>query len=129
MPLDKDARAEELAAAVVDAAIKVHKALGPGLLESVYEACLAHELGLRGIPVKRQLVLPVTYEGMTLETGLRIDMLAGDCVIVELKSVDTLLPVHQSQLITYLKLSGLNLGLLINFNVRMLRDGLKRIVL
>lgn len=127
MPLDKDRRTEEVAAAIVDAAIKVHRVLGPGLLESAYEVCLAHELGLRGFELQQQLVLPVIYEGVTLDAGFRLDMVVEGRVVVELKSVDSLLPVHQAQLITYLKLSGISVGLLINFNVRMLRDGLKRV--
>ena len=127
MPLDKDQRTEEVAAAIVDAAIKVHRVLGPGLLESAYEVCLAHELSLRGFELQQQLVLPVIYEGVTLDAGYRLDMVVDGRVVVELKSVDSLLPVHQAQLITYLKLSGISVGLLINFNVRMLRDGLKRV--
>jgi len=127
MPLDKDRRTEEVAAAIVDAAIKVHRVLGPGLLESAYEVCLAHELGLRGFELQQQLVLPVIYEGVTLDAGFRLDMVVEGRVVVELKSVDSLLPVHQAQLITYLKLSGISVGLLINFNVRMLREGLKRV--
>lgn len=129
MPSDLPARTEEIARIVVDASIKVHKLLGPGLLESVYEACLVHELELHGIASKRQVTLPISYEGKVLETGLRLDMLVEECLIVELKAVESLLPIHQAQMITYLKLSGIRLGLLINFNVRILKDGLKRIVL
>ncbi|MBI5785799.1 MAG: GxxExxY protein [Rhodocyclales bacterium] len=122
-----DADTDALATQVVDASIKVHKTLGPGLLESVYEACLAHELTSRGVQIKRQLPLPISYDGMLLDAALRLDLVVGDRLIVELKSVETLLPIHQSQLMTYLKLSGIRLGLLINFNTRLLRDGIKRI--
>lgn len=124
-----DADTDALAKQVVDASIKVHKTLGPGLLESVYEACLAHELASRGVQFKRQMPLPITYEGMSLDAALRLDLVVGDRVIIELKSVEALLPLHQAQLITYLKLSGMRLGLLINFNTRLLRDGIKRIAL
>jgi GxxExxY protein len=106
----------------------VHRALGPGLLESAYEACLAHELSLRGLAVRRQVPLPIVYEGLTLEAGYRLDLLVGDLVIVEIKAVEGLLRLHEAQLITYLKLSGLSLGLLINFNVGLFRDGVRRLV-
>ncbi len=122
-----DADTDDLARQVVDAALKVHKAMGPGLLESVYEACLAYELKSLSIPFETQVSLPIIYQDMKLDAGLRLDMVVAKRIIVELKSVETLLPIHQSQLITYLKLSGLRLGLLINFNVRLLRDGIKRI--
>ena len=123
------AETEELAKAVVDAALKVHKSLGPGLLESVYEICLAHELKLRGIPFQTQVALPVIYEGITIDAGLRLDLLVKDCLIVELKAVETMHPLFDAQLLTYLKLSGKRLGLLINFNVPVLKDGIRRIVL
>ncbi len=122
-----DADTDALAREVVDAAIKVHKTLGPGLLESVYEACLAHELKSRNLAFETQISLPIVYQDIRLDTGLRLDMVVAKRLIVELKAVETLLPIHESQLITYLKLSGLRLGLLINFNVRLLRDGIKRI--
>jgi GxxExxY protein len=115
--------------AIVDAALAVHRALGPGLLESVYEACLIHELKKRGLKVVPQLALPVVYDGIRMDAGLRLDMLVEDCVIVELKAVDVLLPVHHAQVLTYLKLTGHRLGLLINFNVPAIRQGVKRIVL
>jgi GxxExxY protein len=118
-----------VAKAIVDAAFVVHRALGPGLLESVYEACLIHELKKRGLKVVPQLALPVVYDGIRLDAGLRLDMLVEDCVVVELKAVDALLPVHQAQALTYLKLTGHRLGLLINFNVPAIRQGVKRIVL
>jgi len=118
-----------VAALVVDAAYAVHSTLGPGLLESVYEACLAYELEKRGSTVRRQIALPVVYDGIQLEAGLRLDMLVGDRLIVELKAVEQLLPVHTAQVLTYLKLTGRRLGLLINFNVPLIRDGIKRIAL
>jgi len=118
----------EVSGQVVDAAMKVHTALGPGLLESAYEGCLAYELRKRGLKVGTQVGLPVVYEGVNIEVGYRIDLLVEDLVIVELKAVDTLAPIHQAQLLTYLKLSGKRLGLLINFNVVHLKDGIKRMV-
>ncbi len=120
---------DRAAKAIVDAAYSVHNALGPGLLESVYEACLAHELKKRGLKIASQVSLPITYDGIRLDAGLRLDMLVEDCVIVELKAVDALLPVHQAQVLTYLKLTGHRLGLLINFNVPVIRHGIKRMVL
>jgi len=123
------ARTEAIASQIVDAAVKVHKTLGPGLLESVYEICLCHELAMRGIPFRRQLDLPVCYEGIRLESGLRIDILVDDCVVVELKIVEKLLPVHEAQLLTYLKLSNNRIGFLLNFNVPIMKHGIKRLVL
>lgn len=119
----------EAAAAVVDAAFAVHSTLGPGLLESVYELCLAHELEKRGRRVRRQLSLPVVYDGLRFDAGLRLDMVVDDCVVVEVKAVDHLLPVHQAQVLTYLKLTGHRLGLLINFNVPLIKHGIRRLVL
>lgn len=113
---------------IVDAAIRVHSDLGPGLLESVYEACLAHELRKRKLIVENQVTVPVVYEGTTIDTGLRFDLLVEQQVLVELKSVDALLPIHDAQVMTYLRLTGVKIGLLINFNVVRLKDGLKRIV-
>ena len=113
---------------IVDAAMKVHTALGPGLLESAYETCLAYELRRRGLKVVAQLGLPVVYDGVRLDAGYRIDLLVDDRVIVELKAVEFLLPIHRAQLLSYLKLSGCKVGLLINFNVLRLKDGIKRIV-
>jgi GxxExxY protein len=113
----------------VDAGLKVHKALGPGLLESAYEHCLAYELGARGFAVRRQVALPITYEGQTLDAGYRVDLLVADAVIVEVKAVDALTRVHQAQILTYLKLSRLRLGLLMNFNVELFRQGVRRIAL
>lgn len=113
---------------VIKAAIKVHSALGPGLLESTYEACLAHELRIMGLRVERQVGLPVVYGGIKLDVGYRIDLLIEDLVIVELKSADAIAPIHEAQLLSYLKLSRKSLGLLINFNVTHLKDGIKRLV-
>ena len=121
--------AEEVATAIVDAAIKVHKTLGPGLLESVYEACLCYELSKRQIPFRRQVSLPVRYEDILIEAGYRVDVIADECVIIELKSVDGIIPVHEAQLLTHLKLSSIRLGLLLNFNVPLMRHGIKRMVL
>ncbi len=118
-----------VASQVVDAVYTVHIALGPGLLESVYEVCLDHELKKRGMNVKRQLTLPVIYDGINVDAGLRLDMLVNDCLILELKTVESLLPVHKAQLITYMKLTGLRLGFLINFNTPVIKEGIKRIVL
>jgi GxxExxY protein len=113
---------------VLDAAFKVHTGLGPGLLESVYEACLAYEIRKGGLMVETQIALPVIYDNVRVDAGLRIDMLVEKCVIVELKSVDTMNPVYEAQLLTYLKLANHRLGYLINFNVPHLRDGFKRMV-
>lgn len=118
----------EVTCQVVDAAMKVHSALGPGLLESAYEACLQHELIQRHFDVQRQVPLPVTYEGIRLDAGYRLDLLVADAVIVELKAVSELTPLHEAQFLSYLKLSGRKVGLLINFNVVRLREGIKRLV-
>ena len=115
----------EISGQILDAAIKVHKELGPGLLESAYEACLAHELRKRGLKVLTQVGLPVIYDGVQLDVGYRIDVLVEDAVIIELKAAEHVLPLHEAQLITYLKLSDKRLGLLINFNVLRLKDGYK----
>jgi GxxExxY protein len=123
------AQVDEVARAVVDAAFRVHQVLGPGLLESVYETCLAHELKQRGQKVATQVALPVVYDEVRLDAGLRLDMLVADSVVVEVKSVDKMNPVYDAQLLTYLKLTGLRVGLLLNFNVPVIRDGIKRIVL
>ena len=116
----------EVSGSVVDAAMKVHTALGPGLLESAYEACLLHELRKRGRKILSQVALPVVYDGVKIDVGYRIDLLVEDVVIVELKAVEKLLPIHDAQLLSYLKLGGYRLGLLINFNVLHLKDGIKR---
>jgi GxxExxY protein len=119
---------EEIAKAILDSAFQIHTTLGPGLLESVYEACLIHELKMRRIEVKSQISLPVIYKGMKVDSGFRIDILVDECVIVEIKSTDELNVVHTAQLLTYLRLSNIRLGLLINFNVVHLRNGIKRII-
>jgi GxxExxY protein len=118
-----------LTAQIIGAAMEVHTALGPGLLESTYEAALTHELGSRGIRCARQLELPVEYKGIRLDCGYRIDVLVEGEVILELKAVDKLLPIHEAQLLTYLKLSGKRCGLLLNFNVLRMKEGIKRMVL
>ncbi|HEC36572.1 MAG TPA: GxxExxY protein, partial [Anaerolineae bacterium] len=110
------------------AAIEVHRALGPGLLESAYEACLTFELAQRGLQVERQRPLPVVYQEVKLDCGYRLDLLVEEAVIVEVKAVDRLMPIHQAQLLSYLKLSGCKVGLLINFNVKVLKDGIRRMV-
>jgi GxxExxY protein len=110
-------------------ALEVHTALGPGLLESAYEQCLAHELTVTGIPFELQHPLPVTYKGVHLDCGYRLDFVIDQQLVLELKSVDALLPIHEAQLLTYLKLSGIHVGLLMNFNTIHLRDGIKRMVL
>ncbi len=124
-----DQATEAAAALAVDAAFKVHRALGPGLLESAYEHCLAHELELRGAHYRRQVGLPVVYEGLRLEVGYRIDLLIAGRVIVEVKSVDALADVHRAQVLTYLRFSNLRLGLLMNFNTPLFKDGLRRVIL
>ncbi len=120
--------AEMIGKKVLDAAYAVHSALGPGLLESVYEACIAYKLRQQLVAVETQVVVPVMFEGVRVETGLRLDLLAARLVIVELKSVETMIPLYEAQLITYLKVTGLRLGYLINFNVVHLKDGIKRMV-
>jgi GxxExxY protein len=118
----------EIAAAIVDAALKIHKTFGPGLLESVYEATLAFELRKRGLRVVQQLPLPVCYEGVRLGLGFRVDLIVGGKVVVEVKSVEALAPVHRKQLETYLRLMDMRLGLLINFNVELIKYGIQRVV-
>ncbi len=120
---------EELTGRILAACIEVHRELGPGLLESAYEECLCHELNLATIPFERQLPLPVVYKGLRLDCGYEMDLVVDQRVVVELKAVEKLLPIHEAQLMTYLKLGGYRVGLLINFNVPVLRDGIKRIVL
>lgn len=113
---------------VIGSAIEVHKALGPGLLESAYEECLCHELSTQNIACKRQVTIPLEYKGVKLNCGYRLDVLVNDKLIVEVKSCASVDPIHEAQLITYLKLTHLNLGLIINFNVSILKDGIRRIV-
>jgi GxxExxY protein len=114
---------------VIGAAIEVHRALGPGLLESAYEECLCRELTLRGIPFERQRPLPVEYKGTRLDCGYRLDLLVAGAVVVEIKSCEAIEPIHEAQLLTYMKLGGWKLGLLINFNVPVLKDGIRRRIL
>ena len=113
---------------IISAAIEVHRALGPGLLESAYEACLIFELAQRGLKVEQQKPLPVVYREVKLDCGYRLDLLVEEAVIVEVKAVERLMPIHQAQLLSYLKLSGCKVGLLINFNVKVLKDGIRRVV-
>ncbi len=116
-----------IAAEIVDSALKVHRELGPGLLESAYEACLEHELQKRGFHVERQKPQPIHYDGIIIDVGYRLDLLVNELVIIELKAVAELAPIHQAQLTTYLKLSKKSLGLLINFNVPLIKNGIRRI--
>ena len=117
----------DLTGEVIGAAIEVHKALGPGLLESTYEECLCIELGLRNIPCARQKELPIEYKGVNLDYAYRLDIVVPNKLIVELKACESLEPIHDAQLLTYLKLSGIKIGLLINFNVPVLKEGIKRL--
>ena len=119
----------EVTEQIIGGAIEVHRALGPGLLESAYEECLCHELTLRGLPFERQRPLPVHYKGRRLDCAYRIDLLVADAVVVEIKAVNSIEPIHEAQLLTYLKLGGWKLGLLINFNVPVLKDGIRRRIL
>ena len=113
---------------IIGAAIEVHRALGPGLLETAYESCLEYELFQRGMAVERQKQLPIIYKTVVVDAAFRLDLLVNEKVIVELKAVEQVYPIHKAQLLTYLKLSGLELGLLINFNVKVLRDGVSRVI-
>ncbi len=124
----RDKPLNEITSGVIRAAMRVHTALGPGLLESAYEACLAHVLRNEGVDVKQQVALPISFEGVQIDAGYRIDLLVEDAVVVELKCVEGVLPVHRAQLLSYLKLSGKKVGLVINFNVTHLRDGIERLV-
>ena len=122
------ARADALSGQIIAAGIEVHRVLGPGLLESVYEVCLARELALRGIEHRRQVPLPIVYKGVRLDAGHRLDLLVEELVIVEVKSVEVLEPIHDAQLLTYLRLSQRWLGLLVNFNTTLLKRGLRRML-
>jgi GxxExxY protein len=130
MPASKKTREElnAITGTVVDSAIKVHRRLGPGLLESAYQACLVYELGSRRLGVRAQVEVPIEYDGVLIEAGFRMDLLVEDEVVVELKTVVKLLPVHDAQLMSYLRLSNRRVGLLINFQVFQLRNGIKRFV-
>jgi GxxExxY protein len=118
---------DALSEGIIGACMEIHRQVGPGLLESLYEECLCYELTLRGIAFARQVVIPVSYKGMTLETNYRLDLVVENRILVELKAVDQLHPIHSSQLMTYLKLTGYPVGLLVNFNAALLRHGLRRI--
>jgi len=121
-------RENQISGIILDAAIAVHTALGPGLLESAYQACLAYELTSRGLRLQTQVPLPIKYRGVCVDAAYRIDLIVEDLVIIEIKAVERLLPIHEAQLLSYLKLSDTHLGLLINFHVLRLKDGYKRIV-
>jgi GxxExxY protein len=124
----EDYEMTKLTAKIIGAALEVHQALGPGLLESAYEECLAHEMHLRGLGFLRQVSLPVVYKGIDLDCAYRLDFLVEDFVVLELKAVDSLLPIHTAQVLTYLKLGGWSLGLLLNFNVPILKEGIRRLI-
>ena len=119
----------EVTEQIIGGAIEVHKHLGPGLLESAYEECLCHELNLRGLPFERQRPLPIDYKGVKLDCGYRLDIVVANLVVVEVKAVASILPIHEAQLLSYLKLGGWNLGLLLNFHVPVLKDGIRRKIL
>ena len=119
----------QISGKVIGAAIEVHKQLGPGLLESSYETCLVYELELGGLQIERQKTLPIVYKDLLLEQGYRIDLIVEKAIVVEIKAVEALLPVHQAQILTYLRLSNLHLGLLINFNVPKLKEGIRRFII
>jgi GxxExxY protein len=118
----------EIGSGVIAAAMKVHSAVGPGLLESAYEVCLTHELTKSGLSLRQQVPVPICYERLRIENGYRIDLLVMDCVVLELKALETILPVHRAQLLSYLRLGGYKLGYLLNFHVAHMRDGITRIV-
>ena len=120
---------DQLSNSIIRCALEVHRQLGPGLLESTYEQCLAHELKIAGIPFKLQHSISVNYKEIKIDCGYRVDVFVDNSIIIELKSVDKLLPIHQAQLLTYMKLSGISIGLLMNFNEKYLKDGIKRMVL
>ena len=120
---------EELTSQIIGAAIEVHRELGPGLLESAYEACLCHELGLRNIPYTRQVALQLTYKSIQVDCGYRADVIIANKVLIEVKAVETVTDLHKAQLLTYLKITGLKVGLILNFNTVVLKDGIHRLVL
>ena len=125
----KPMTAHEISHGVISAALKVHSALGPGLLESAYERCLCHEFEGNAVPYARQVELPIEYDGLRLDCGYRADIIVADTVILEIKSIDRILPIHEAQLLTYLRISQCRIGLLINFNTTSLKNGLRRCVL
>jgi GxxExxY protein len=124
-----DPETDKIAKQIVDAAYQVHSSLGPGLLENAYEACLAHEISVRGLKIKKQVVVPLVYKDVRMDVGFRLDLLVEDRVIVEIKAVEEMMPVFRAQVITYLKLTKNKLGFLINFNVPILKQGIERIAL
>ena len=128
MALDRDAAAEEVGRQTLAAAMRVHSALGPGLLEGAYEICLTNDLGRLGLRVERQTTLPLEYEGQRIDAGYRLDLLVEGFVVVEVKAVEKLMPIHLAQVVTYLKLGKYTLGYLLNFNVLHMRQGIKRVV-
>jgi GxxExxY protein len=128
-PRPKRISVNETTREIIAAAIAVHRALGPGLLESAYQECLCQELALRGIPFERQVPLPLEYKGIRCECGYRLDILVARTVVVEVKSIEAIAPIHEAQLLTYLRLGGWNIGLLMNFNVVVLKNGIRRKVL
>ncbi len=119
---------DRLGEAVLGCSLRVHRALGPGLLENAYEGCLAHELARAGLAYRRQVTLPVQYEGVSIELGYRLDLLVEEAIVVEVKAFEQIKPVHRSQVLTYLKLGGYSLGYLINFNTQMLKEGIYRVI-
>jgi len=126
--MNKEEKLNKITETIIGVAINIHRALGPGLLESAYEACMVYDLVKAGLKVEQQKPLPIVYQGVKLECGYRLDLMIENKVIVEIKSVEKLLPIHQAQLMSYLKLSDCKVGLLINFNVKVLKNGIKRIV-
>ena len=126
--MDEKARLNKITETIIGAAISVHRTLGPGLLESAYEACMVYDLSQTGLKIDRQKPLPLVYRGISLECGYRLDLMVEDEVIVEMKSDEGLLPIHKAQLMAYLRLSGCKVGLLINFNVETLKNGIQRVV-
>jgi GxxExxY protein len=129
LPAPIDDHIDHVAREIVDCAYRVHTALGPGLLESAYETCLCHELTKRGLRARSQVPIPILYDGIRLESGFRLDLLIEEEIVVELKAVDKLIPLHEAQILTYLRLSKRRLGLLMNFNVTRIKDGIRRFVL
>lgn len=123
-----DVHTEQIASQIVDAAIKVHRALGPGLLENIYEVCFSHELVRRNLKIATQVKVPILFEDLKIEDALRLDLIVEDLIIVELKAVESMLPVHTAQLLSYLRLTGKHLGFLLNFNVPLMKEGVKRLV-
>lgn len=126
--MNREAKLNKITETIIGAAMNVHRALGPGLLESAYEACMVYDLGQAGLKVERQKPLPIIYRNVTLDCGYRLDLMVESEIIVEIKSIEKLLPIHKAQLMSYLKLANCNVGLLINFNVEILKNGIQRVV-